>query len=77
MMTEETLVFTRRHCINEHFWYVLEFNQKAFRARCLGKGRHQLWGSRINLGRVPENLPAQFEVDNPRVPVVVVNDEAA
>ena len=77
MMAEEALIFTRRHGINEHFWYVLEFNQAAFRARYAGKIRHQLWGSRINLGRVPENLPTQFEVDNPRVSVVVVNDETA
>ena len=60
MMTEETLVFPRRHRINEHFRYVFEFNQTAFRARCVGKRCHQLWGSRINLSGVPENLPAQF-----------------
>ena len=26
IMAEEALIFPRRHRINEHFWYVLEFN---------------------------------------------------
>ena len=74
MMSEEILIFTRRHRIHEHLRYVLEFNQAAFRARCVGKVRHQLWRSRINLRGVLENLPAQFEVNNPRVSVVVVSN---
>ena len=38
MMSEETVVLTRRHGIHEQFRYILEFNQAAFRARCGRKG---------------------------------------
>ena len=74
MVNEKASVFARRHRINEHFRYVLEFNQAAFLTRCVGEVCHQSWRSRINLRCALEYLATQFEVNNPRVSLVVVTN---
>jgi len=73
-MTEEALVFTRRHGIDEHFGDVFECDQTALRTQLSGKAGDQLWGSPIDLRGVLENLAAQLEVNNLRVLVVIVNN---
>jgi len=77
MMSKEALVFTSCHCVDEHFGDVLEFDEAALRTQRSGKAGDQLWGSSIDLRGVLENLMAQFEINNLRVLVVVVNNYSA
>ncbi len=69
VMAEERLVFAGRHGIHEHFRYVLEFHQAAFRTRRIGKIRNELWRSSVNFRRGRENLRAQLEINSLRITV--------
>jgi len=77
MMTKEALVFTSRHCIDEHFGDVLEFDQAALRSQRSGKAGDELWGTPVDLRGVLENVTTQLVVNDLRVLVVVVNDYGA
>ena len=66
-MGEETLVFSRRDCIDQHLRYVLELNDAPLHARYAEKICHRPRRRPINLCAVLENLVVQPEIDNPRV----------